>query len=143
MGVVTSAETGEKLVGANVFLKGTTLGAATDMDGKYSIDVPAGSYTVVCSFVGFERKEVDVNVTNNMELNFALKDYQFSLNVTVVADRAKERETPVAFTNVDKKEMEYRLGSQDIPMVLNTTPSVYATQQGGGAGDRGGRRASR
>ncbi len=31
--------------------------------------------------------------------------------------------------------MEIRLGSQDIPMILNTTPSVYATQQGGGAGD--------
>ena len=31
--------------------------------------------------------------------------------------------------------MEVRLGSQDIPMILNTTPSVYATQQGGGAGD--------
>ncbi len=134
-GVVTSAETGEKLVGANVFLKGTTLGAATDVDGKYSIDVEKGTYTVVCSYVGFERKEVEVNVTNNMQLNFSLKDYQFSLNVTVVADRAKERETPVAFTNVDKKDMEFRLGSQDIPMVLNTTPSVYATQQGGGAGD--------
>ncbi len=134
-GVVTSAETGEKLVGANVFLKGTTSGAATDIDGAYKIEVEKGSYTVVCSYVGFERKEVNVNLTNNMELNFSLKDYQFSLNVTVVAERAKERETPVAFTNVDKKEMEYRLGSQDIPMVLNTTPSVYATQQGGGAGD--------
>ena len=32
--------------------------------------------------------------------------------------------------------MEIRLGSQDIPMILNTTPSVYITQQGGGAGAR-------
>ena len=31
--------------------------------------------------------------------------------------------------------MEVRLGSQDIPMILNTTPSVYVTQQGGGASD--------
>ena len=36
---------------------------------------------------------------------------------------------------LDKEEMEVRLGSQDIPMILNTTPVVYATQQGGGAGD--------
>ena len=34
-------------------------------------------------------------------------------------------------TNVSKEEMEIRLGSQDIPMILNTTPSVYITQQGG------------
>ena len=52
----------------------------------------------------------------------------------VLASRADEK-TPVAYTNVTKAEMEFRLGSQDIPMALNTTPSVYATQQGGGAGD--------
>ena len=34
-----------------------------------------------------------------------------------------------------KKKWKFSLGSQDIPMILNTTPSVYATQQGGGAGD--------
>ncbi len=134
-GVVTSAETGEKLVGANVFVKGTTIGAASDVDGKYSITLNAGTYTVVCSYVGFETQEFPVALRNNMELNFKLKDYQFSLSVTVLADRAKERETPVAFTNVDKKQMEFNLGSRDIPLVLNTTPSIYATEQGGGAGD--------
>ncbi|MBU0561164.1 MAG: TonB-dependent receptor [Bacteroidetes bacterium] len=134
-GVVTSAETGEKLVGANVFLKGTTTGAATDVDGSFSIPINAGAYTVVCSYIGFETQEVAVDVTNNMKLDFNLKDYLFSLSVTVLADRAKERETPVAFTNIDKKDMELRLGSRDIPLLLNTTPSVYSTEQGGGAGD--------
>ena len=43
--------------------------------------------------------------------------------------------TPVAYTTVSKEEMEIRLGSQDIPMSLNMTPSVYDTGQGGGAGD--------
>lgn len=135
-GVVKGSSTGENLVGANVYLKGTTMGAATDIDGKYSVpSIKAGEYTVVCSYIGFEKVEETVNIANNLELNFTLKDYQFSLNVTVLADRAKERETPVAFTNIDKKEMEEQLGSRDIPMVLNTTPSVYATQTGGGAGD--------
>jgi hypothetical protein len=135
-GVVTTTETGEKLVGANVYLKGTTLGAATDIDGKYSIpSIANGNYTIVCSYIGFETVEQKVDISNNMDLNFSLKDYQFSLNVTVLADRAKERETPVAFTNIDKKEMEEQLGSRDIPLVLNTTPSVYATAGGGGAGD--------
>ncbi|MDA3861841.1 MAG: TonB-dependent receptor [Melioribacteraceae bacterium] len=135
-GVVTSTESGEKLVGANVYVKGTTMGAATDIDGKFAIpSLQAGEYTVVCSYIGFETIEERVNLSNNMELDFTLKDHQFSLNVTVLADRAKERETPVAFTNIDKKEMEQQLGSRDIPMILNTTPSVYATAQGGGSGD--------
>ncbi len=135
-GVVTSKESGEKLVGANVYVKGTTMGAATDVDGKFSIpSIQAGEYTVVCSYIGFETIEENINLTNNMELNFSLNDHQFSLNVTVLADRATERETPVAFTNIDKKQMEKQLGSRDIPLVLNTTPSVYATSQGGGSGD--------
>ncbi len=134
-GVVKSAETGDALIGANVFLKGTTYGAATTADGTYKITVPKGKYTVTASYIGFESVEEQINLTNDMELNFTLKDYEFSLSVTVIADRAKERETPVAFTNIDKKQIEQNLGSRDIPMVLNTTPSVYATVQGGGAGD--------
>ncbi len=134
-GTVTDAANGEKLVGANVYVKGTTIGAASDANGVYKLTLDKGSYTIVCSYVGFERVESKVNVTNNMTLDFPMKEHEFSLSVTVLADRAKERETPVAFTNVDKKDMEFKLGSRDVPMVLNTTPSVYATQQGGGAGD--------
>jgi iron complex outermembrane receptor protein len=53
----------------------------------------------------------------------------------VVADVARERETPVAFTNVLPARIEEELASQDIPMMLNATPGVYATQTGGGDGD--------
>jgi len=135
-GKVTSQQTGEELIGANVYVKGLAIGAAADVNGKYEFKVPEGSYTIVCSYIGFEAAQVlNVNVSNNMELDFQLKDYEFSLSVEVIADRAKERETPVAFSNIEKKEVEFKLGSQDVPMVLNTTPSVYATQQGGGAGD--------
>ncbi|NCS89308.1 MAG: TonB-dependent receptor [Ignavibacteria bacterium CG2_30_36_16] len=134
-GVVTSASTGEKLLGTNVYLKGTTLGAATDIDGKYSITADKGEYTLTCSYIGYETKQVEINLNKDLTVDFSLKDYQFSLSVEVISNRAKERETPVAFTNIDKRDIEKRLGSRDIPLVLNTTPSVYATDNGGGAGD--------
>jgi hypothetical protein len=53
----------------------------------------------------------------------------------IIADRAKERETPVAISNVSKQQLQENLASRDLPMVMNNTPSVYATPQGGGAGD--------
>lgn len=134
-GTVTSAQTGEKLVAANVYLRDLSIGEATNENGEYSFSVKKGRYTLVASYVGFETQEVPVNVTGNVTVNFELNERQFSLNVTVLADRAKIRETPVAFSSVEKREMETRLGSQDIPLVLNTTPSVYSTMQGGGAGD--------
>ena len=134
-GVVSNTQTGEKLLGANVILVGTNLGAATDADGNYSISAPSGTYTLRCSYIGYATQEVEVDLNNNTEVNFDLTVTEFTLSLSVIADRAKERETPVAFSNVSKKDMELMLGSQDLPMVMNTTPSVYATHQGGGAGD--------
>ncbi|MDQ8204791.1 TonB-dependent receptor plug domain-containing protein [Pelagicoccus sp. SDUM812003] len=51
------------------------------------------------------------------------------------SNRAIYGETPIAFSEVSKADLDTYLASQDIPMVLNYTPSVYATTQGGGAGD--------
>jgi outer membrane cobalamin receptor len=57
------------------------------------------------------------------------------MEVDVVADVAIDRETPIAFSNVEPKQIQRELASQDLPMVLNSTPGIYATQQGGGDGD--------
>ena len=51
------------------------------------------------------------------------------------ASRAVEGVTPVSFSTVDVEQMQMELGSRDLPMVLETTPSVYASQDGGGSGD--------
>ena len=135
-GTVTDATTGDALPGANVVVEGTNMGAAATADGSYSINnVPSGSYTVTASVIGYANGSQSVNVSGNTTVNFALDVSALELSaLEVLASRADEK-TPVAYTNVTKSEIEARLGSQEIPMVLNTTPSVYATQQGGGAGD--------
>lgn len=138
-GKVVDRTTGDGLPGANVLIEGTTLGAATDAQGRFTIyNVPAGTYTVKASFIGYniERQTVQVVSGEVATVEFALQPQALVMEgVYVTASRARERETPVAFTNVDKEVLETDLGSRDIPMVLNTTPSVYATQQGGGSGD--------
>ncbi|MDD2562645.1 MAG: TonB-dependent receptor plug domain-containing protein, partial [Salinivirgaceae bacterium] len=55
--------------------------------------------------------------------------------VVIVSDFARARETPIAFSNVLPAKLEEELAGRDIPMVLNSTPGVYATEQGGGDGD--------
>ena len=137
-GVITDAETGDPLIGANVVLEGTTMGASTDMDGFFIIEnVPEGNYVLKVIYVGYDEYTQNITVgTETVSLKIALKPTAImGQEITVFADRAKPRETPVAFTEVDKKEIVSRLGSRDIPLVLNVTPSVYATQQGGGSGD--------
>ncbi len=139
VGKVTDANSGEGLIGTNVIIQGTTMGAATGTDGKYKIsNVPAGSYTLVASFIGYKKvtKQVEVASGQSLTVDFLMEeDVIYGEAIAIIANRAKIRETPVAFSDVQKADMEVRLGSQDIPLVLNTTPSVYATMQGGGAGD--------
>ena len=135
VGVVNSGS--EPLVGANVVVVGTDKGGVTDESGKYTINVGAeGIYTLTASFIGYSSLTLDVEVGDIVgTLNFDLEEDVLAMSaLEVLASRADEK-TPVAYTTIDKAEMEVRLGSQDIPMALNMTPSVYATQQGGGAGD--------
>lgn len=57
--------------------------------------------------------------------------------LTGVTDIAKDRKTPVAVSTVKAAQIIERLGNQELPEILNTTPSVYATKSGGGFGDGG------
>jgi len=130
-GTVTDASTGKALAGANVVVEGTNKGSAADANGEFTIGNVSNGSTLTASMIGYKDMSMDVSRT----VNFSLEPSMIEMSgLEVLASRADEK-TPVAYTNVSKAEMEVRLGSQEIPMVLNTTPSVYATQQGGGAGD--------
>jgi iron complex outermembrane receptor protein len=136
VGVVNDKE-GNPLVGANVVVDGTDKGGVTDESGKYTIDVGAsGDYGVTASYIGYSSLTNSVKVDDIVgTINFLLEIDAVSMSALEVLASRADKTTPVAYTTISKEEMEVRLGSQDIPMILNTTPSVYATQQGGGAGD--------
>ena len=124
------------LVGANVVVEGTELGGVSDNEGKFVIETGTGTFDITASYIGYLSQTKSVKVGDIVgSVSFNLEADVVALTaLEVLASRADET-TPVAYTTVAKEEMEIRLGSQDIPMILNTTPSVYATQQGGGAGD--------
>ena len=57
-GVVISAEDNEPVIGASVVAKGTTTGTVTDVDGRFSLEIPSTVKTLVVSFVGMQTQEV-------------------------------------------------------------------------------------
>ncbi len=131
-GTVTG-DGGDAIPGATVLVKGTTVGTVADMNGKYTITAPEGSQFLVFSYIGMETKELAISGgTLNVQLSIESSEIA---EIYIIADRAKERETPVAFSNIEKEEIEQQLGSRDLPLVMNSTPSVYSTVGGGGAGD--------
>lgn len=93
-GYIISKETGEPLVGANVFLNGTSLGSATDRNGKFYIpNVPVGNYNLTTSFIGFNKDSRAVNVIekNIANLNISLEEVDLSLSeVTVTGKKVFE-----------------------------------------------------
>ena len=134
-GRITDAEDkNEALIGASV-LYGDGRGTVADVDGNYRISLPAGDYTITFSYVGYEKVTKDISLNSDLTLDVQLSSSVMMKEVTVVADIAIARETPVAFSTLSPKTLEETLASQDIPMALNSTPGVYATQEGGGEGD--------
>ncbi len=138
-GTVEDADNNESLLGASVFVKGTTTGVSTGLSGTFNFEVPAGTQTIVIQFVGFTSQEFEVNVVEGQTTDLgkiALKGSAIGLNeINVLASIAIDRKTPVAVSTVKATEIENRVGARDLPNVLNITPGVYATAGGGGFGD--------
>jgi len=128
-------DNGTALPYVNVLVKGTTTGTVTNDKGEYKLTVPAGSNILVFSYIGYETKEVTVS---GSVINVSLSEKSSSIDEIVivgVADIAKDRETPVAVSTLMASEIEERIGTKELPEILNYTPSIYATKQGGGFGD--------
>lgn len=119
-GVVKDSSTGEPLTGATVYVKGTTSGAATDLDGRFEITgIKGNECTLVISFITYKTKELDLNLTSQMaDLEIALEPDNMQLGeVTVVARKnlegvmalQKERQiSNVAIENIGAKEMSIK-----------------------------------
>jgi len=134
-GVVRDSLTNEALPGAFImYYEGK--GTATDIDGAYRIQLPAGTFTLKCTYVGMEAKSLKITVSNREQvIDFYLSAGATMTEVNVISDMAVGRRTPVAFSDISSIKIKEELAGRDLPMILNTTPGVYATQSGGGDGD--------
>jgi TonB-dependent receptor len=99
-GSVTDAKTGEKLIGVNVVLVGTTKGSASDLDGVYSIrNVPPGEYTIKCTYISYATttiNNVSVKPDEILKLDIQLSQESKVLQeVVITADMLKSNENSV------------------------------------------------
>lgn len=79
-GTVIDSTTGEVLVGANIILEGTSMGAAADIEGNYLISsIPPGTYMALCSYIGYKQKRINITIVDNVTTNL-----DFFLRVDIV-----------------------------------------------------------
>ncbi|NOZ61176.1 MAG: TonB-dependent receptor [Calditrichaeota bacterium] len=92
-GYVKDAETGDPLPGANIIMEGTTMGAASDLEGYFVIiNIPPGTYTLKASMIGYQAQRMEkvrVSIDLTTTVNFSLRTQVVDLGgeVTVVAER--------------------------------------------------------
>ena len=134
-GLITDAQTGAALPGATVVLTDApTLGATTDAAGRFRLPaVPAGPHTLHVRFVGYEA--ISQPLTGQAEAQqLAPLSLRVARNLTpeavVTATRANER-TATTYQNVSREQLQARNFGQDLPYLLDQTPSVVTTSDAG------------
>ncbi len=132
-GTVYDAETMQPLNGANVVQTGTSTGTATDEDGSFELRVGTDApQRIRVSYLGYSPRTI------NLEYQESYTDIEITLNrdvihtgeVFVQALRVDES-SPIAYTNIDREEIEQRNLGQDLPYLVSSTPSVIATSDAG------------
>jgi iron complex outermembrane receptor protein len=131
-GIVTDEEN-ETLPGANLVISELSKGSVSRDDGSFIIrGIPAGEYTLIVSFVGYETLTLYPEVEGDTDLGkFRLRRSSLRVEeVMVTATRVTEG-SPVAFTNLEKEEIRSRNFGQDVPFLLSMTPSLVTSSDAG------------
>lgn len=129
-GVVLDQD-GNPLPGANILVKGTSIGAQTDFDGNFTVKVPEESNILVVSYVGFKSEEVNVENQSSIEVKLSPDAGQLDA-VVVVGTRGKPRtsfDSPVAVDNFKTKDLEKTGKTTVDSQLMLRVPSYNATEQ--------------
>ncbi len=134
VGKVTNANSGEPLIGANILLKETSIGASTDADGMFKINnLAPGNYTIVANYIGFVKKEKSITVIANrtIEVNFQLEPSLLDLDEVVIAGTQSGRQkrtlaNPV--TTISNDELKFMSIDKIDDLFKGKVPGGYALE---------------
>jgi len=142
-GVVTDTTTREALVGAHILLEGTSLGGASDLLGAYVVrSIPAGRYTVRCSYVGYVTREKEITIADDAtaELNFALLATTVQGAEIVITGQAmgqvaaiNQQITSNRIVNVISEQKIKELPDANAAEAIGRLPGVSVVRSGGEA----------
>lgn len=131
-GKVLDAKTGEVLIGASVWTEKQGRGAVTDENGDFTITkLKEGEVQLRVSYVGFETLQRTLQVPYTGDLTLSLNPTELLTEEFIVSATRASATTPTTFQTIDKAELSKRNLGQDIPILLNFTPSVVTNSDAG------------
>jgi len=136
-GTVTDATTGYGLPGVNIFLKGTNIGTITNVDGTYSIEIPAKKSVLVYSFVGYKTKEVDITQSSTIDVSMEVEVIQLEASVVVGYTTEKKKDLTGSVAIVNLSDVKDLPADNIIKNIQGRIPGLFVTTDGSpGSGAR-------
>lgn len=133
-GKVKDKLTGESLAGATVLFENSYRATATNSQGEFVFkNVKAGDYVIIVSYVGYTTHKKQITIQSDLQIEIDLEKAIFLSEEVVVSSTRIDKRSALTFTNVDKEQIEKINLGQDIPILLDQTPSVV-TYSDAGAG---------
>lgn len=138
-GKVVDAQSNATLAGASVWTETANRGTVTDENGQFTLNkLPQGNLEIRVSYLGYETERLTVAIPFTGDLVVKLESKDFLTEEFIVSATRASGSTPTTFSNVDKSEIAKRNLGQDIPILLNFTPSVVSySDAGAGVGYTG------
>ena len=143
-GTITAANSNETIIGSNIVIKSIPAYTSTNEYGFYSITIPKGNYKIEISSIGFQTKEINVDLNKNTKLNISISENSEELQEVIITEK-KTTNTQKAEMSVNKlsiatiKKMPVVLGEVDVLKSLLLLPGVTNAGEGAsGFNVRGG-----
>lgn len=143
-GYVKDSSNGESMIGANVYVKENLKGTTTNDYGFFSLTLEEGTYTLIASYLGFEKKEISVVLNKDVRINFQIVSGAIlTKEVVITGERADKNVQSTEIGKVDLpmekiKSLPVLFGEVDVLKTLQLLPGVSATEGNTGLYIRGG-----
>jgi iron complex outermembrane receptor protein len=131
-GKITDQTTGNPLQGASVQIAHTFQGVLTQADGSFVLEkAPEGELDLLISYIGYRTIRERLTVNQDLNLSFKLTLVDFVMDEIVVQATRVNEKSAIAFSDVSREDLQKQNLGQDLPILLNFTPSVVTTSDAG------------
>lgn len=120
----------EPLQGASVIESGTTNGTSTNENGEFSLTLSENSAQITVQYIGYQTQTIDISGGED-ELEILMQQQAISTGEVFVSATRVDDSTPMAFSNISRAEIVSKNLGQDIPFLVNSSPSVVSTSDAG------------
>ena len=125
-------EQGQALTGADVYFLDLQLGTITNFDGTFIFSqLGKGTYDLKVAYLGYQEKIKTITLSSDSHVSIILKPVKYMADEVIVYGTRANSKFPMAYTNIDKNDLQRMNTGNDITYMLSQSPSIVATSEAG------------